>query len=49
MHEFVHYGANTNGIGEYPQEFGDEFEKQAFKAFITKDNAGKYYYDFMQN
>ncbi|WP_128546474.1 hypothetical protein [Larkinella soli] len=49
LHEFVHYGTYTNNINEYLIEFGEQFEKQAFRVVIGKGNAGQYYYDFMQN
>ncbi|WP_185716121.1 hypothetical protein [Larkinella knui] len=48
LHEFVHWGAMTNGIKEYPMEFGNEFEKQAFNLRVTKNNAGKYYYEYIK-
>ena len=48
LHEFVHWGAMTNGINEYPSEFGNEFETQAFNLRITKKNAGQYYYEYMK-
>ncbi len=49
LHEFVHWGAFSNGIKEVPPlEFGDQFEKQVFKVLINKKNASQYSYDFLQ-
>ncbi len=42
LHEFVHFGENTNGLKNTGQfEFGTEFEKMAFGVAITTENAAR--------